>query len=142
MDGLLVNCTANNFMDLHPPKYFVIDGNLGGTAGIAEMLLQSHLGTPDCRIIELLPALPSEWKTGSISGLKARGGFTFDFSWENEKLTEVSITSQDERLLRLKLPQNSGRMVASSLYSKNKDILEFCCKSGEVITLSFSKVEY
>jgi len=85
-----------NLFDAHPP--FQIDGNFGGAAGIAEMLVQSHAG-----YIELLPALPREWQTGKMTGLRMRGGLTLDMAWANGMLKEAVIHPSKRIPIRIRM---------------------------------------
>lgn len=97
MRTLLEHSTLPNLFDNHPP--FQIDGNFGGTAGIAEMLLQSHTG-----VIRLLPALPISWDEGNVKGLRARGGYTLGFTWSEGLVTEVVVTCSVSGPCRLEGP--------------------------------------
>jgi alpha-L-fucosidase 2 len=89
--------TYPNLFDAHPP--FQIDGNFGCTSGVAEMFLQSHDG-----FVYVLPALPDAWKQGSVSGLKSRGGFSFDISWKDGKINKLVVHSALGGNCRLRLP--------------------------------------
>jgi alpha-L-fucosidase 2 len=95
LQGLLRGCTFDNLFDFHPP--FQLDGNFGGSAGIAEMLIQSHEG-----YIELLPAAPDAWRNGAFTGLCARHGFVIDAKWENFNPTAVTIKSTVGGVCRIK----------------------------------------
>ena len=86
--------TYPNLFDAHPP--FQIDGNFGGTAGICEMLVQSHT---DC--IELLPALPKPWTEGAVKGIHARGGYVLNIEWKDSKLAKAEILSPKNGTVKL-----------------------------------------
>jgi hypothetical protein len=89
--------TFPNFFDSHPP--FQIDGNFGCTSGITEMLLQSHDGA-----IHFLPALPDDWKTGEINGLRAYGGFVVSFNWADGQVQKIVIKSNLGGNCRIRVP--------------------------------------
>jgi alpha-L-fucosidase 2 len=108
----------------------------GVTAGIAELLLQSHSGE-----ISLLPALPKAWKTGNISGLQARGGYGVDLTWENGKLKESVIAAKSSNKCRIRTKQPvkvlSGNQPVKTTFPE-EGVLEFDAKAGEkykVVTL-------
>ncbi|TKG95145.1 glycoside hydrolase family 95 protein [Puteibacter caeruleilacunae] len=95
----------NNLFTTHPP--FQLDGNMGGLAGMAEMLIQSHEG-----IIEILPALPNAWDAGEVKGLKARGGYELNFKWENKQVVALSIKSNTNATAEIEV---NGRLVKMNL---------------------------
>jgi alpha-L-fucosidase 2 len=104
--ALLAKSTLPNLLDTHPP--FQIDGNLGGAAGIAEMLLQSHAGE-----IAILPALPSAWGAGSVAGLRARGALEIDIAWASGRPTTVVLRAGVDGPQKLRPPR--GQRLVSVL---------------------------
>lgn len=139
---LLKDGTAYNLWDLHPP--FQIDGNLGGTAGVAEMLVQSHEG-----YIDILPALPSEWKDGSFSGICARGGFEISAVWKDSDAVYFNILSKSGtkcsvgyfNISSAKVCDSYGQTVNFKIIEKNR--IEFNTeKNGVYIIYDIEKKEY
>jgi len=100
-ERMLRDHVGPNMLGLHPPRIFQIDGNFGYTAGIAEMLLQSH-GS----LLRLLPALPPQWPTGCVRGLRARGGLIVDISWHDGRLSEARITGPGTDALHIVAPDD------------------------------------
>jgi len=123
--------TYPNFFDAHPP--FQIDGNFGGTAGIAEMLLQSHLGE-----VHLLPALPDIWKEGQVKGLKARGNFTVSINWKNHRLTKAVVESRTGGICKIRTSQPVILKEQNIKSKKDRDgyVLSFTSQHGKTYHIS------
>ncbi len=135
LKNALTNGIYNNLYDKHPP--FQIDGNFGATSGITEMLLQSHDG------VYLLPALPSAWASGEVSGLKARGNFTVDIKWADNKLKEAKIVSNKGSLLRLRSADllntrlNLNGQVIEPEVNATRYFTEIPTEEGDILTATY-----
>jgi alpha-L-fucosidase 2 len=121
--------TLPNLWTVHPP--FQIDGNLGTMAGVGEMLIQSHEG-----FIELLPALPKAWETGSFDGLVARGNFELSMSWKESKVSSFKVTSKSGGKCSIKYKNIGNAQIKNSM---NKQI-PYNQKSNDIIEFKTSKL--
>ena len=139
---LLRESTLNNMLDLHPPSptakthVFQIDGNLGTTAAIAEMLIHSHDGE-----IKILPALPSSWVNGEVNGLRARNGFEVDIKWQNNKAVDVRITSFKGEMCKIYTGLMQGLYLNDKyipLESSQNNCFEFETENGKKYIIKFT----
>ena len=129
-----------NLYDAHTP--FQIDGNFGACAGIAEMLMQSHT-----EVIDILPALPSVWQKGEITGLKAVGNFTVSLNWEEGKAQRVTIVSHKGAPLKVRCKHGAMDIAEASItingtevpVSVKSDVATISCNEGETVVIDFTK---
>ena len=138
---LMQHSTGPNLFDTHPAGkgwIFQIDGNFGGAAGLAEMLLQSHED-----VLRLLPALPKVWTKGSVKGLQARGGCEVDIAWAGGQAKEVTLRPRLAKQQKITVPaqtsrvlvKESGRPVEAPLIG---GVLDLLLKAGAVYVLTMA----
>ncbi len=127
--NLLGTRTLPNLWDTHPP--FQIDGNFGGTSGVAEMLLQSHE-----KYITPLASLPDEWVSGSYKGLAARGGFVLDVHWANGCADTMTVYSKTDNICRIKYPGIADAKADFKFTVIDKNRIEFAAESGKTYTIA------
>lgn len=135
LQHLVVDFATDTLLDLHPPRIFQIEGNLGGAAAVVEMLMQSYH-----EVIHLLPALPSQWPEGRVSGLRARGGFTVDIDWKDGMLQRAAIVPLKDRRCRVRyqratvsVTDSAGSQVATEGDGAS---ISFQATAGETYTIT------
>jgi alpha-L-fucosidase 2 len=134
--ALLAKSTLPNLWDLHPP--FQIDGNFGGAAGIAEMLLQSHAGE-----LSLLPALPHAWPDGAFTGFRARGGVEIDLSWRTARAHTATLRAIHDGTHRIRLPRGQRVVTVTTggqamSFGVRDGAAELALRAGQTYQLTFA----
>ncbi len=124
--------TYPNLFSAHPPMQ--IDGNFGGSAGIGEILLQSHEG-----FIELLPAIPDGWKNGEVRGMKVRGGGEISFKWKDNKIQYIHITATANNQFVIKLPSGRPLIAGTKNYKIEGNRLYLTLNKGNKIEITLNK---
>ncbi len=122
--------TYPNLFSAHPPMQ--IDGNFGGSAGIGEMLVQSHEG-----FIELLPSIPDGWKNGKVKGIKVRGGAEVSFDWHKGIIKNISLTATSDNEFAIKLPNGNPRISGVKNYRIENGKVYLTLNKGDKIDISF-----
>ena len=127
--SFIKNNVLPNLWGTHPP--FQIDGNLGVTAGVCEMLVQSNSG-----VIDLLPALPDQWRNGSFEGLCARGGFEIGCTWENRRIKAIVVTSTAGGICKLRFRGANRAALDNIEFSVDGDLMFFHTIKGETLYIT------
>ncbi len=135
LEHLITDFASRSLLDLHPPRIFQIDGNLGGVAAVQEMLLQSYHGD-----LHLLPALPANWPEGDVKGLRARGAFDVDIAWRGGAVVEARITSRKGTPCRIVDPQGALAVRtaggAAAALKRDGHVVTFATTPGATYTVA------
>ena len=137
LKALITDFATDSLLDLHPPRIFQIEGNLGGAASVLEMIFQSYHEE-----LDFLPALPKVWKQGKITGVRGRGGYTVNIEWKNNQLICAEIMAIKDKICKMKFKENDWviRDEKDQLikYTKEEKLILFEINAGEKYFISYS----